>query len=454
MRRWSTAFAAAFLASIPIFLARSSSPALLEDSDTKVLLAHVAERQAPFSWFLGDWPLFNHFYRPLPTLVFEMDRVLYGNNAAGFGLTNALLCMSCVLLLCWFFLELTENVLVAGAASALFAIWHVGSVPGLDLALDVLLIVTLVVGVIRHRKNVSRYLPACMVLLVIQREAVSMFAFGSRTVAWLPGRTALVMTVFALIASAAYARYERLGARRPAEPELTSTDLPATRTSRQVSTRKRNPFGWGVLAVIATLLALASYEQAVMVPGILLGTALTLRFRGLKVRWGWQIPLWLTLVAYVALRHAIIPSTVSSYQHQQFRTSFIGTFGAIMDYAFPMYSAIHTAPAWLEQGIALLFSDTPYRFVVALCAEVTTIVQCKRQWVLALAGWAMSVVAFLPMAWLKMFEHYHYWPLGLRTLLVVALGLVAAELCAIAWCRPVLRAPTRLSPAPGSLLRP
>src|SRR5687767_2966864 len=105
MKRWGIGLLLVLLSCVPVLLHRESSRYLLEDTDTKVLLQTIRQENAPFSWFVQDWPLRNHFYRPVSTLVFEVDSRIHGDNAAGFGLTNALLCVGCVLLLFWFLRE-------------------------------------------------------------------------------------------------------------------------------------------------------------------------------------------------------------------------------------------------------------------------------------------------------------------------------------------------------------
>jgi hypothetical protein len=129
VKRWASAFAVvAFLCAL-IFAGRAPGPGLLEDTDTATLLRVVQERNSPLSWFLGDWPLENHFYRPVSTLLFEADRAMYGKDAAGYGTTNALLAMACVAALFWFVRELTDRPAFACAAASLFALWHLRPAP-------------------------------------------------------------------------------------------------------------------------------------------------------------------------------------------------------------------------------------------------------------------------------------------------------------------------------------
>src|SRR5579862_5644501 len=113
------------LACLPILLSHCQDPALLQDSDTAYLLTAIRQRNAPFSWFVGDWPLQNHFYRPLPTLAFEIDNRLYGNDPIGYAWTNDLLCVLCVIGLFWLLAEISQSAIWAFAGAALLSLWTV-----------------------------------------------------------------------------------------------------------------------------------------------------------------------------------------------------------------------------------------------------------------------------------------------------------------------------------------
>jgi hypothetical protein len=108
----------------------------------------------------------------------------------------------------------------------------------------------------------------------------------------------------------------------------------------------------------------------------------------------------------------------------------------------------------LDQGAYALMFMPFYTQILSVVVSFVGIYQLKRNWQLSLAGWALAILAFLPMAFLKMFEHYYYWPMALQTILTVAGGTVAVRLAAIAVSPPVRQAPARLDPAPGSLLHP
>lgn len=451
VKRWFGALIAVVIACVPIVLQRAVSSDLLQDTDTKVLLATIRQRNAPLSWFTGDWPLQNHFYRPMSTLSFELDNRLYGSNAVGYGWTNALLCVACVLLLFWFLRELTDRPAISALGAVLFAIQHVGFDRFLDGPITALAILAALIGAVRYRFKVVMWLPPALVLLYAAEEVCSPIGFGDKTIAWLPGRTATVMTVFALIAMAAYARYERLSAQR-IELEPKATDAPATRMTRAAVPSHRSGLPWAILSLGALALALASYEQAVMLPAVLLAVAVTLRCERFRVRWGWQIGFWGLLVAYVFLRREIIPAGVSHYQAQQLRSG-PGVRISLLAYLLPFANGFSGFLAVMESGPIMLMTSAPYMYLLNVTSTLTAFYQLRRRWIWALAGYGMSIIAFLPMAWVKQFDHYNYWPMALRSLFTVMLLVVGCDLALSAWSPPTRQAPPRPDPAPGSLPR-
>ena len=457
VKRWQGAIVAVLLSCFDLFLHRSSSAYLLQDSDTNVLLAAIRTRHAPFSWFTGDWPLQNHFYRPVSTLAFELDNALYANHAAGYGLTNALLCILCVLLLFWFVRELTDSPLLSGASAVLFALQHLN---GQDLLVSVLTLLawgTIIVGILRHQLQLKRWLPAALVLLYAQFEIAASGItnasnLGGGTMGWIPGRTATVMTVFALASMAAYVRYERLSAVRNI-PSASPLDPPATKSPKQRRNTHSTVVVWPLLSLAFAALALGSYEQAVMLPGVIFGLAVAMRLMGYQVRWGWQAGYWAMLIGYIVLRRLYLPSGASGYQLQQFRAG-PGVGICILGYLLPCANGLTGFLQMIDSGLILLLTIRPYAFLLSAASTLTALYQAKRRWVFALTGYALSFVAYLPMAWVKTFAHYNYWPMAIRSLFTVTLLWVAVELIVIACSPQSQQAPRRQHPAPGSLLHP
>lgn len=422
---------------------------MLQDTDTRVLLKAIEERNQPFSWFVTDWPLKNHFYRPVSTLVFELDRRIYGTNAAGFGLTNAILVAMGVLLLFWLLRELTNRPSVACYGAVLFAFWNLNLVYQVSEILNLLIWSTLVIGALRHRRNVGMYVPAFLVLLTFRDQLFGVVGLNNLMLHWLPSRTASVMTVFALTSMAAYARYMRhsSGTQRVAAPS--AQDSPATRSTRQKSLRPAS-HGWVYFSLACAALALASYEQAVMVPACILGLAILFHWKGHRVNWLWPAAFWALLVGYVLLRHAVVPSAPSGYQLQQFRSG-AGVWLSLEDYFLPFAGSIPSFMSTWDQFPILLITASPYAFFLFAASNIATFIAAKKDWIYCTGGYLLSSIAFMPMAWLKQFDHYHYWPMSLRTLLVVSLGMIAGRMVLTAWSPPASQAPKRQSPAPGSL---
>jgi len=429
---------------------------MLEDSDTKVLLHHIRERGDPLSWFTGDWPLGNHFYRPVSTLTFELDNALHGSNAAGYGRTNALIAILCVLLLYWFLREVTDRIEVALPGALLFALWNVDDGGWLGPIAYWMGWASLGLMLLPGRRWGPAVVSA-LTLMFLSGELHGLMPLQFRMIEWLPGRTASVMTVFALLAFASYARYERLGAASLPKPAPGPLDPPATKGTEVRGKTPRFNMGWAALSVLGLALALGSYEQAVIVPGLLVAVALSLRLQRYRVRWGWQAVFWGLLLGYLALRSQLVPSDVSGYQAQQFRSG-LGVFQSLLSYLIPSAPAVwqtfqaYDIPMMLEAGGFFgLAMNFPIGTVLNFATNVGTVVACRGVWLWPLAGWSMSFVAFLPMAWLKHFDHYHYLPMAMRALFVGALIGVAGKALVSAASRPAIPAPPRHDPAPGSL---
>ena len=440
----------AIFAALWVLLSRCTSTGLLADTDTNVLLQTIRAKNAPFSWFLSDWPLYNHFYRPIPTLTFEIDTRLYGDQASGYAWTNAILAAGCVLALFWFLREFLDKPLLAAGGTLLFASWQAASLEPDWIYLVYFAWLTLAVGAIRHGKSWKSYVPAFLITLYLAHELDPIKPLEGRVIDWLPGRTASCLTLFALIAMAAYARYERLGRSQLVEP-ITPLTPPATRSS-SIDKAPGTRWPWAVLALISTALGFACYEQAVMLPACLLGVAVYYKWLGRHPSWTLNVAFWGLLGGYLLLRHEVIPPGVSQYQHQQLRTT-AGALNSLYDFEWPFSTWEGT---WLmfQQGWFVFFSATLYIACLSWASGIEAVWQMRRQWHICVAGWGLSVLAFLPMAWLKVFEHYYYWPLALRTVFVMGVVTIAWKLISTAWCPPEQQAPTRLSPAPGSLPHP
>jgi len=467
MKRWGIAFLIALFWSGLIVLTRSTSTELLRDTDTLVMIERIEARKNALSWFTGDWPLENHFYRPIVTLTFESDLAIFGQSSRGMAFTNALLCALCILALFWFARELTNQVIPTVAATSLFALWHLLANPPpawiatccMTLAgVGALAMIAAAVG----RRPVLPALFATGLFTLIAKEAPGIEQFRGGMVEWIPGRTASTMAFFCLLALAAYARYERLSAeRRPPDPG--PLDPPATRGT-EIQAKVKAPWLWGAVSLICVALALGSYEQAVMLPALVVGVALAMKLQHYRVRWLWSIGAWGVLVAYLVFRNQVLPTGTSGYQAQQFRSG-PGVYLSITDYLFPAGREVVALQAGADLGwvdVMLAHYGDIFMVLANVVAVWGLIAYLKRTMkrrerplpVALLFALAASFFAFLPMAWMKPFSaynHYHYLPLALRSVYVVALIWVALDWLIAAYSPQELRAPQRPSPAPGSL---
>lgn len=445
----------ALLAALFVLLHVPSGVGMLKDSDTAVLLRTIAEKDAPFSWFFSDWPLYNRFYRPVPTLLFELDLRLYGANGAGYAWTNGILAALAVAGLYWFVRELTERRWLAAGSAGLFALWQTDRSGSLTGPLQMAVIAAAIVGTVLSLARGDwpwRALLGWLVGGFLVAEAGGLMPLAARTLGWLPGRTAMAMTALALPALAAYCRYERLSAIRRTPPAPGPLDPPATRGTA-LPPDPRPALGWGLLSLAFVALSLASYEQAVMLPALIVGSAVVLRIRGFRTRWGWSVAAWGLLVGYFLLRKAVIPPGVSGYQAQQYRSG-PAVFLSITDYVAPPLGGTITFLRTIDSGWLLLMTAGPWALVLAWLRFGAAIRALGRDWLFPALGWSFSTLAFLPMAWLKHFEHYHQWPMAFRAILVAALVPIWARTALSGCSRRSRPAPPRSDPAPGSLPRP
>lgn len=447
------------LTSLWVILTHTTASSLLDDSDTKTLLQTIREVQDPLSWFTGDWPLRNHFYRPISTLFFELDNWLYGTNAAGYGLTNAVIAAFCILAFTWLVREIMENWALAGIAGGLFGLWHLASSPDGQVVSLVFLAAGLAcfVGLFRGRNGFA-VLGVFMVALAafwVGHAYGPVQWFSGRIVHWLPGRTASVMTLFALASMASYARWERLSAQRSEPKQATSTEKPFRASDPLDQTYPaRSVWIWPLLSIVFLVLALGSYEQAIMLPGLLLGSSIFMALRGLKPRWWFHAAPWGLLVGYFVLRANLLPHDVSGYQSQQLRTGYEG--GLVVDllsYSVPAFNEVRPFMANLIPDPLILLTGAFWAPIFNFVGCLAALVLCWRdeqRWGI-LAFWLMAFFSFLPMAWLKMFEHYHYWPSAFLSLAWALIIAATARAVISAVSPPAIQAPPRSDPAPGSL---
>jgi hypothetical protein len=441
----------ALLLCLPILLARATAPGLLQDTDTSFLLMKLGEYNNPWRWFTHDWPLENHFYRPISTLVFELDWRLHPASGAAFGLTNAVLCCLSALSVCWLAYELTQSLTKALLTQALFVLWTIGRpFPLLEFVAPAIFIAVLLRMISERGVRWNQVLAIFGSLFVPGLLNAVDPKFSTDTLQWLPGRTATTMTVFCLISLAAYVRFERLGACRAAEPAPSTTDVPATRSSVQRGFMPQAVWGWLMLSVVTAILAMGAYEQAVMIPFVVFGLGLWLRVQGVQTRFAIQTVFWMVLLGYVMVRMQFIPIKPSGYQSQQFRSG-PGVLISMLNYVGPGLLSFQNVWTSLSSGFLILLTpgvwmSASYGFGnVAFWLSLKT--AAKPLIILVYCG----AVAYLPMAFLHQFGHYHYWPGAFMALFAVLACQQFWKVLVTAVSPRVLQAPPRSSRAPGSL---
>lgn len=443
------------LTAIPFFLFRATGNNLLKDSDTNFLLFKLNEHNNPWRWFTHDWPLENHFYRPISTLVFELDNRLHPGDGSAFGLTNAILCFLSVLGLYWLVCELRRSIGEAVAVSWLWASWLLsGWFLGKWWGWIAVLIPWVVLGAVLVRSIKS----GKFTLAGIAAVFATFFTVGqlwpsydnlsAHTMYWLPGRTATTMAVFSLIAFAAYVRFETYGQPRT-QPEPTPLDPPATRSATETALKPKQ-IGWLLLSLLCTVIAMASYEQAVMMPAAIFVLGIWLRMDGYRCRFAHHVWFWSILVAYIVYRVQIIPIQASGYQKQQFRDG-PGVILDLVTYLFPGGLTFHSAYVSLSSGILVLLSEPIWSNLFYGVSNVATWYTLRKQWVQPVLCILAAALLFGPMAFLKQFGHYHFLP---SAFMAFASVLMLSNVLKVAFTEALpqaIQAPQRSDRAPGSL---
>ena len=432
---------------------RSNGQNLLPDSDTQLILGGLKRHPDFWLWWHHDWPLGNHFYRPMSTFFFQFDHLVYGNNGAGWAWTTALLCIFSTIGVYWAAREITDSPLLTAIATFIFYLWQIDSGSFLLFYTPQTAIVIAVIGFIRHRKNWRAYIPAAFVWMWLAQELSGITSLEFRDLHWIPGRTATSMAVFAMLSIACFARYCRLLPRRVVEKPITSMDVPATKSTVINRETKLPSIAWPIASGILMFLAMACYEQGVMVPAVLGLVALAWYFRGSKIQWSWAGYFAAILLAYIGLHLAFVPHQESRYYKWQKRSNY-SAFTFMQRYFFIPYYPWRYLVASFSGGPLMLITSSPYNSFIELVSSIYAMWESRRKWVIIGFGWLGSTLAYAPMAWYKDFDHYHYWPMAVRSIGVAAFLVVAVEMALIAVSPPTLQAPQRLVPAPGSLPHP
>jgi hypothetical protein len=195
---------------------------------------------------------------------------------------------------------------------------------------------------------------------------------------------------------------------------------------------------------------MGAYEQAVMIPFVIFGLGFWLRTQGVQTRFSLQTAFWLLLFSYVVVRMQFIPIKPSGYQSQQFRSG-PGVVISIIDYVFPGLQSFNAVWVSLSSGLLILFTPGIWSSACFGLGNAAFWLRLKAAGKPLAIVLICAAVAYLPMAFLHQFGHYHYWPGAFLALF----GVLACEQFLKALVTAVspraLQAPPRSSRAPGSL---
>lgn len=380
-----------------------------EHHDLRVLVHQLREEKAPiWKWFVSDWPLYNGLYRPMPTLSVALDDVLFGDDLNKYKIQNWLIALTCSFALFWFVWELFRLKWLSLGCSVLYGAWQSGienAIPIEWIALGCGIIIA-VYGIVFGRPSGLKWaLVAAAIVylgreyaLVLQHRDVTAQPFDFRTIAWPVGRTATLMTLFALVSLAAYCRYERL--RKPT---------------------------YIIVSIVALILAFCSYEQAVVIPALLLACGLALRVQGVTARWSFHLFFWAVLGLYLWL-HLSHLQVDSPYRMQAVR-GYAGGVRDITVWLFPSYFHFSFLRQIFEPnlGVAVLVQETYVKAVADTCGNLCALIIARKRWLYVGFGLIAAVGSYAPMAFLHPLSHYFHLPLAMRAIFVISLSWACFE---------------------------
>lgn len=382
-----------------------------ENLDTRVILQRLQQPHSIGAWFVGDWVLGNGFYRPLPSMLYQLDYWLWGANLLAWKWTNGLLATLNALLVVGVGWALSGRRALALLAGVVFTYWQTGLLPELPFWLGW---VGLVAGVLwgwRVGDWRRGMLWGCLAwTLVVDLRFIPTLpdihqqTFAYRAMGWIPARTATLMTLFALLALVGACVYVRTGQVR-----------------------------WAALGLLGFLGALLSYEQAVGLPLLmgLCGLSLS-RPQGTIPRALLVPSLCLCLlIPYFAFYRTHIP-TDTEYHQQRLKR-----FTTLPETT--LYWLIPTGrDAIMQVDVALIapFNCVMPAFWLAQLGLVAYLValreglRARLGWV----GWLGSLLAYAPLMPVLPLMHYYYFSAVFRALWVGILLLCLLTL------RPTTRA--------------
>lgn len=377
-------------------------PENFENLDTRTIVARLEQPHSVWRWFTGDWVLGNGFYRPLPSLLYKLDYTLWGRDFLAYKWTNGVLALLCGWLVVGLAWQLSGRLRLALGTGAIFSLWQTGFLPGVPEWLSwVWLAGSVAWGwcLGDWRKGVLVGTLGATALwelgFIPSLPDLHMESFAYRAVGWIPGRTATLMTLFALMSLIAFCRYA---------------------LTRHI--------GWAILSLLGLLGALGSHEGAVILPLLMALCAVVLKRRGA------MFPAWLLavsfaiLLAYVAFYQHAIP--INTEYHRQRLKRFDTMDLTWLKWLFPPAVPMRDQLLLLVDAPLAVFLPGFWESVLCMGSYGLALAWLLRQERLTAVGWLGSLIAYMPLSPVLPLMHYYYLPAAFRAFLIACLlsGLV------------------------------
>jgi hypothetical protein len=401
-----SAFCLVIVANLPGLQQVFANAPLRADTDTAAMLNAMRDTGGIagwWTWFTGDWFLRNGFYRPTTCLSLLLDYTLYGESGWGYRLTNWILAIltafGAYLVLLWFSRHWLRHLLAGEAQQALFAL-----AGGLAFSLQQ-------TDSLHWLQPIPAWWWVGLWILWWGRHTFPKEAVGWKL--WLRqhgwslwlGAGAFFWGWDRLIAS----EFGRLIVWVPSRTALLSTCLGLWSLWSLIRWGDRGQGRFLLLACLLYAGSLGAYEQPLMliIPMLVLVVAM-------RKRWTWRGWLGLAVMvaiafAYVVLRFALLPVSLSGYQMQQLRSSPMLGMLHLLQTLLPVISHFRY---WLSVGFNpyLFFFKSAWDMLVADFAFVGVVAAIWRSW--QWFGWWLlwQGTTYLPMSLLHPFEHYYYLP--------------------------------------------
>ncbi|MFN4032199.1 MAG: hypothetical protein ACK4ME_01030 [Fimbriimonadales bacterium] len=364
-----------------------------ENLDTRVILRRLQQPHSVWEWFTGDWVLGNGFYRPLPSVLYQLDYWLWRDALLAWKWTNGALAVLNALLVVGFVGALLGRRDFALAVGFIFTGWQTGLMPLPPLWLGWAALGAGVFWGWRVGDWRRGAVWGCVAFaLVVELRFIPTLpdlhleSFAYRAIGWIPGRTATLMTLLALLALIGVCFYARTGR-----------------------------MGWAALGLGGFLGALLSYEQAVALP-ILMGLCLwSVSRKQTRAGNAPLIPLLclLMLLPYFAFYRTHIP-TQTQY-HQQRLKRFKTLPETALNWAVPTgREAITQIDVALTAPFNLLMPSF-WAGLLGFTAYVVALregLRARIGWL----GWLGSLLAYAPLMPVLPLMHYYYLPAVFRAL--------------------------------------